>query len=96
MSVMSRSPLRQPVGIQHPLARETASREALDPQIEARFYSVDQVVAVAAVAAVELAFFQADHVQDANIGLIQKQGPTDLLAHLPSWNSSGPGADPND
>lgn len=57
-----------------------------------RLYSFDQLAGMAAEA---LAFFPEDHVRAAIFELIQKQGPTDFLAHLVSYNSFGLDADPN-
>ncbi len=60
-----------------------------------RLYSLNSLDEVAAVAAQALAFFPEDQVRAAIYDLIQKQGPTDFLAHLVSWNSLGLGADAN-
>lgn len=61
----------------------------------ARLYSLNSLDEVAGVAAEGLAFFPEDRVRAAIYELIQKQGPTDFLAHLVSWNSLGLGADAN-
>ncbi len=50
---------------------------------------------VVGVAAEALAFFPEDRVRAATYELMEKQGPTDSLAHLVSWNSLGLGADAN-
>lgn len=60
--------------------------------IAAKLYSFDQAAAMAAEA---MAFFPEDHVRTAIYELIQKQGPTDFLAHLVSWNSLGLDDDAN-
>jgi hypothetical protein len=54
--------------------------------IAAKLYSFDRA---AAMAAEGLAFFPDDHVRNAIYELIRKQGPTDFLAHMVSWNSLG-------
>lgn len=59
--------------------------------IAAQLYSSDQTAAMATEA---LAFFPEDHVRAAIYEQIQKQGPTDFLAHLVSSNSFGLDADP--
>jgi hypothetical protein len=61
--------------------------------IAAQLHSFDQLAGMAAEA---LEFFPEDHVRAAIYELIQKQGPTDFLAHLISWNSFGLGADPTE
>jgi hypothetical protein len=54
--------------------------------IAAQLCPFDQAAAMAAEA---LAFFPEDHVRAAIFDLIQKQGPTDFLAHLVSYNAFG-------
>jgi hypothetical protein len=61
--------------------------------IAARLFSFNDLMAESAAEA--LAFFPEDHVRSAIYELIQKQGPTDFLAHMVSWNSLGLGADAN-
>lgn len=60
--------------------------------IAARLASFDQLAGMAAEA---LEFFPEDRVRAAIFDLIQKQGPTDFLAHLVSWNSFGLNSDPD-
>jgi hypothetical protein len=60
--------------------------------IAARLSSFDQLAGMAAEA---LELFPEDRVRAAIFDLIQKQGPTDFLAHLVSWNAFGLNADPN-
>ena len=59
--------------------------------IATRLYSSNQIAGIAAEA---LAFFPEDQVRATIFELIQKQGPTDFLAHLVSWNTFGLDADP--
>lgn len=60
--------------------------------IAAQLYFSNQVAEMSAEA---LAFFPEDQARAAIFELIQKQGPTDFLAHLVSWNTFGLDADPN-
>ena len=60
--------------------------------IAAQLYSSDQTAAMAAEA---LSIFPENRARAAIYELIQKQGPTDFLAHLVSWNSLGLDNDAN-